>query len=265
MSNNIFIAAHARSGSTFLCQLMQQISEIKVYYEIFHFHHSEIMQHLHGDYPDIARQLRLSDNEAQARRSLIQQNHEYLAALQKINKNRMLAFKVFPRHLPDESLRQVVSESRLVVILRRNLLQSYISTVIARNIQKWGRIDTSEEKALFSGDDFSNHVQTVTNYYKSVIQTAENQRIKVVYVDYESVATAHDPAKIIISTLSNGLGYQLHYSTDAVKITKQDKRCSAVDKVLNATEMMKFLDSHKLTVLNDGNTNCTDVDYARIS
>jgi hypothetical protein len=244
---------------------MQKISELKVYFEVFHFNHSEIVRHLHGDYPQIEQQLQLPADEAQARRTMVQGNHEYLAALQKINEDKILAFKVFPHHLPTEHLRQVLSESRTIVVLRRNLLHSYLSGVIAINIQKWSSVDTSQEKVVFSSDDFCAHVSKILDYYYSVVEYANNKQIRIVYIDYEQLATMLDPLVFLTSLLSDCLGGQVLCSCDgSVSINRQDKRNDAASKVVNADEMLGFLKNYGLPMLNNGFVNCADDNYARI-
>ena len=262
-TNRIFIAAHPRSGSTFLCKLLERAREVRVYLEIFHFDYDIIDQHLQGDLPFISQSMNLPADEKKARDELVYRHHEFVSLLQNINPDKSIAFKVFPKHLPDKLLGEVINESKLIVLLRRNLLQSYISSVISRKTQKWHGVDTSEERVEFNQADFVGHVRRVMDYYKRVTSLAEKYHIKLVALDYETLTISTDPIQVVSRALNGGLDHDINGNNGNLQIFKQDKRNKATEKILNAEEMMNYLEKFDLGMLNDGLVNCTDTDYAR--
>jgi len=262
--NSIFIAAHARSGSTFLCRLMEKIKEVRVYLEIFHYHYDIIDYHLQGDLSVISEKMSLPADKKKARSELVFRYLEFVGLLEQINPGKVIAFKVFPKHLPDKVLADFVRENRFIVLLRRNLLHSYISDVISVKIQEWGTVDTSQEKIEFSPTDFAAHVRGVMNYYRKINLLSEKSRQKLVTLDYETLTTSIDPVQLISSMLSDCLGFGVETNTGTVEISRQDKRTRASDKVLNVGEMTDYLERFGLSILDDGLVNCTDTDYARI-
>lgn len=257
MAKTIFIAAHPRSGSSYFCRLLGDVLGTQVYLEIFHQQHSVIVQHLRGRYPEIAQKLQLPTNEIQARQLLVHRNREYLTALQQLAPDNVLAFKVFPGHLGKQPLEQVLGRSQQIVVLRRNLLHSYISDVIAGRLQKWANTDTTAEKIEFSSHTFLAHVQRTNRYYEEVAAFAKVNAIDLKTMNYEEIIAAEKPAELLASTL--------HLPTPATNKkhpdTRQDKRSIASEKVTNAVEMLTFLESQGLALLNDSGSNCSDNSY----
>ena len=260
MAKTIFIAAHPRSGSTYFCRLLGDVLGTQVYLEIFHQQHSVIVQHLRGRYPAIAEKLQLPSDEVQARHQLIRRNSEYLTALQQFNPNNVLAFKVFPGHLGPQLLEQVLDQSQQIVVLRRNLLHSYISDVIAGHLQKWANTDTTAEKVEFSSPGFLAHVQRTNRYYEDVIAFAKGNSISLKTMNYEEIIAAENPADFLARTLDLPVPVNSKKQPD----TRQDKRSIASDKVTNATEMLNFLECQGLALLNDSGRNCDDLSYKNL-
>ncbi len=260
--NYIFIGAHARSGSTFLCKLLNQINEIKVYYEIFHFHQSVIEQHLFGDYQEIASQLSLPEDPGKARSELVLRHQEFLEILSRLNKDKPLAFKVFPNHIPDKHLSEIIEKSTMVILLRRNLLHSYISDVISMKTNKWGGVDTSLEKALFSQNDFHRHIKKILISQRKLTRLAEKATKPILTLNYENLIQKPEPLNQIMPMLSEKVGIQLSVSIDKLRIQKQDSRKLASEKVSNPSEMLSFLRKVGLDALDNGQLNIPDDCYS---
>ncbi len=260
MGKMIFIAAHPRSGSSYFCRLLGDVLGTQVYLEIFHPQHSVIVQHLRGKYPEIAEKLQLPTNELQARHHLTHRNREYLLALQQLNPDKTLAFKVFPGHLGKQALEQVLGRSQEIVILRRNLLHSYLSDVIAGRLQKWANADTSAEKVVFSSQNYAAHVDRTLRYYEDVAAFANSNKISLKLIDYEAIIAADNPAGLVARTLDLPSPVKDKKQPD----TRQDKRSIASEKVINAAEMLDFLESQGLALLDDSRENCSDDGYKKL-
>lgn len=262
--DNVFmIAAHARSGSTYLCQLIDNIVDINVYLEIFHFKLDIIKTHLDDHYDLVAKELDLPSNDKEARAKLVHSNKEYLQVLKRLNPNKAIAFKVFPKHLPSHRLDEVIGGSKFIVVLRRNLLHSYISNTIANKLQNWGGVDTSQEKIYFSTCDFQKHVDVILEFYDSVSAFALKHNKKVMYLDHEKIVSLENPLELILPILDEGLNCKNKSNWTGIGIKRQDKRESATDKVINVDEMLAFIANNKLSLLADGKSSC-ELDEYRI-
>ncbi len=256
--SHIFIAAHARSGSTYLCQLLNCFSKLKVYYEIFHSDINIIKSHLHGDYP-LVNQAMQPDGAETTRKEIVASSEQYLSLLSEKNQGENFVFKVFPGHLPLAALQNTVSSSEVIVILYRNLLHSYISDCIATNEQRWTRIDTSDKKVHFSEKGFLKHVERIVNYYTAVKETAENK--KIVEISYEKLISSDTPI-LDVQKIFNKVNYKFNIEENTkITIKLQDKRVLAEDKVSNPEALIRFLELNNLEALNDGKSNISQDIY----
>lgn len=264
--NYIVIIAHARSGSTYLCRLMKNISELNVLLEIFHFKLDVIKSYLKDLYPILSDSLNFPNDEKLIRTHILKHCQKYLSILQEENRdpNKILTFKVFPGHLPYRQLSEVLGESRLILILHRNLLHSYISNTIAVKMQKWDNIDTSQEKVKFSDVNFINHVSQVTKFYDSVKDIVEKSNVKCIELDYETYSNSENPLPLLVTKLRGALDIYLQFTNDNINIVKQDKRRFASDKVLNLSEMLHYLNNYGLEQLNDGQSNISYDEYSNL-
>ena len=264
MPKQILIAAHARSGSTFLCRLLKEMPEFQVYLEIFHFHLSVIQQHLHGDYETLKDQLGLSNDESSARTEIVCRCRDYLQLLSDMYPEKHLVFKIFPKHLPHHRLKEVISGSDVIIILRRNLLHSYISNVISHQTNKWEQFDTSNHKITFNERDFMNHVRSVVSFNHEVLQIARGIGKNPHIIDYESIANSEFPPSFINRYMSEILAESLTCGSGFLIKRKQDRRALATEKVKNKDALEAFLHNANLVELDFGEKNCRDSDYQNI-
>ena len=128
----ICLISHPRSGSTALMKKIEQETNSAAVLEIFHPHEDVICQHLNeGLGKDATEGVKASLGIKEIKPFGLTNPVSYInklkdAALSKGNQS--LLFKIFPDHLRDESkLKEVLSISDYVIVLRRNTLQSYIS------------------------------------------------------------------------------------------------------------------------------------------
>jgi len=248
----ILIAAHARSGSTYLCRLLEQIRQIKVYFEIFHFQLDVIEQHLKGDYRRIAEILDLSEDPAVARPQIVDQAAKYIQTLAQLNPERTLAFKVFPGHLPANKLKPILCGAELLILLRRNSLHSYISNLIATKTNHWGWHDTSENKVQFDPAKFDQHRGNISGFNNFVRDVAESEGVKFLTLDYETLAYGDLLPTAMADVLSAQLDKVFTCAPREHTSRKQDKRVDALQKVSNPPDMLKHLRKRDLERLLDG-------------
>ncbi len=81
MCNHLLIAAHPRSGSTYLCHLLGQFEQTEVLLEIFHTNPNVIKQHLKEAYPKVIQKLGLSVSDESIRDEIITKNCLYIKKL----------------------------------------------------------------------------------------------------------------------------------------------------------------------------------------
>jgi LPS sulfotransferase NodH len=260
----IFIGAHARSGSTYLCKLLEQVQEFRVYYEIFHFNMEVIEYHLHGDFQKIAAEMGLPTDPGLARMQLLERHRDYLAALARLNAGKVLAFKVFPGHLPLIRLENFTRESSLVLLLHRNLLQSYISNLIVKKTDRWANFDTSLEKVHFEQAGFVQHVAHVTKFNQAVDSLARRQCKKILHVHYEELLKRKGYQDTLLSEIETCLRQPMSVGSQAGRWDRQDKRSLASEKVSNPEELTAFLRQFDLLELDEAEKSVPNERYFRL-
>ena len=252
--NRIFpVIAHARSGSTLLCRQLEAVADGRVYMEIFHQNPDVIRNHLH----DSADRLfaRFAPLEGSAlRERLAARPLDMLAALSDLDDGRDLFFKVFPGHLQAPQMREVLEHSAGVIVLHRNLLHSFISSRIARQIRKWTTVDTSGRKITFDPEDFIGHLRQVTGFYARVEADLRKADTPSSNVFYETLADPANGESTLRDALS-GLPVALRVAATGANrpdLKRQDSRPRASDKVDNPGELLDFLESLGIAAADDG-------------
>jgi LPS sulfotransferase NodH len=249
---HIFIGAHARSGSTYLCRLLGQIAAIKAYREVFHQRHGMIKRHLEGDYARVAHRLRLSEVGEVAREQIAGDPQAFIDALADLNPGQIIAFKVFPGHLSGAGLQQALRGARLVLLLERNLLHAHISSRIAMKTNRWGGHDTSTVKTRFHPDKFRQYCARITQYQNRVSDLADRLQVPITRLQYETMVDERSVLADLAAQLGRLLDCRLTVKRRPHDSRKQDRRVLASEKVTNPEELLEFLNRNDLSALNDG-------------
>lgn len=247
MQPSIFIAGFPRSGSTFLCSLLRGFDGLRVYQEIFHFDIKVIEDHLFGDFPEIERRYAEAGAGDDIRSALVKNPSTYIAHLEAINPSKSLALKVFPDHLDEKALMSAMGAFDQVVLLRRNLLHSFISLEIAQRSGQWHGAQTKGQKIYFDARYFYRYVNRISTFWGQIKRIADQLKIPVVELDYEALVALENPYDMIAE--------QLHLQSapgQTGQITrKQDSRRLASDKIYNYSSFIGFLKRHRLDLFND--------------
>jgi LPS sulfotransferase NodH len=261
MSNHLLIAAHPRSGSTYLCHLLGQFEQTEVLLEIFHTNPNVIKQHLKEAYPKVIKKLGLSGSDESIRNEIIAKNCQYTKILSSFYPCKTLVYKLFPGHLPLKHMQVQIKNSRFVLLLKRNLLHSYISDDIATTTQKWSKADTTSKLATFAQEKFIQHVFRTQHFYTNVENIAKKQGKKIVVINYEDLIKSKTPYQYLSDLLAGSLKLNSPATTNTFSNTLQDKRKMAKAKVENPVAMEVFLNSVGLLTLDNGKNFLSDTDY----
>jgi hypothetical protein len=110
-----------------------------------------------------------------------------LEALHGVWKTKTIAFKIFPGHLPRELM-----ESELLprgdfacAILKRRPIESFVSSVKAGEIGRYGLTDTTEMKPEISPENFLRWARRMRKWYKWVRQVFEARARPFAEISFE--------------------------------------------------------------------------------
>lgn len=254
------IIAHARSGSTLLCNEVKKHASGAVLLEIFHQLPDVIERHLGRFSSDVFATLGV--DKTTVRDYVVNNQLEYLEAIQGVTGRDEIIFKIFPFHLPRERIRPVLANAAGVIILRRNLLHSYISNKIASSSGRYVRSSTSKAKVAFDPGDFSTYVRSMYGFRRRAVAylEARGDGVRHRMVDYESLVDPQMRERAVAEGLAY-VGAGVGATEPARPMVKQDSRRLASDKVENPQEMTEVLDYLGLAGADDGAFSPSEDDY----
>lgn len=212
--------------------------------EIFHPHEDVICQHLNeGLGKDATEGVKASLGIKEIKPFGLTNPVSYInklkdAALSKGNQS--LLFKIFPDHLRDESkLKEVLSISDYVIVLRRNTLQSYISNKKAIKVGTYANVDTSDIKVDFDSNEFISWRRNIYSFFDSVCSICSEVGKEISSFNYEDLYFGEDSN---MDFLYDSIMLDVKQPSKVKNILrKQDNNKTATGKVNNEKEMMSFL------------------------
>jgi hypothetical protein len=258
------VVSHPRSGSTFFIMELGKLCGLSTMMEIFHNDEAVIDQHL-GAISGLVKN-RLSPLHDTFRQSFLTDPIQYLAVVQEEARAEALVFKIFPSHLPEEKLSEVLRRSHLTIFLMRNVLHSYISNEAAKKVGRYANVDTSEVKVTFSHSAFVWWIQFITAHFENAFFAVCSEKRSFIVVNYEEFRDDPERLKWFQKILLQKLDVKLELETlDSPSLMKQDKRTSALEKVSNPDKMLSFLRENGLEYLIDENVPVRYSDLRRLA
>ncbi|MFZ8201879.1 hypothetical protein [Alteromonas portus] len=212
--------------------------------EIFHPFEDVICQHIdEGLGKGTAERIKQSLGINEIKKFALSQPVDYINILKEhalSEKNDGLLFKIFPGHISErEKLKEVISISDCIVLLKRNTLQSYISNKKAMQVGTYANVDTSSVKVDFNSNEFINWRRSIYSFFNTVFEIANELKESVTSFNYEELYAPSDSSK---ESLYELLDLKSRVAQiNQVVLKKQDKNTTAVGKVNNDREMVSFL------------------------
>jgi LPS sulfotransferase NodH len=252
MKKPLLVVAHARSGSTYLCQLLAAFTRVRAYLEVFHADPERMVAFLGEDWPLVRERLGLDDDPAAARNAVCDQPDRLVGCLAALHPDATVSLKIFPSHLDERRLALLVPRCQGLIMLRRNLLHTYISRTIALTTGIWSGADTSRCRVRFVPEHFERHVAWVVRFQAATGAIARSHGLPVEWLGYATLCQAGDAEPVVRRMLEAvGVVDVGDFRRGSVGITRQDRRDSALDKVVNADELREYLAVRGLTCLLD--------------
>lgn len=252
--------SHPRSGSTSLMKNIERETNSAAVLEIFHPFEDVICQHIdEGLGKGTAERIKQSLGINEIKKFALTQPVHYINILKEhaLSKNNDgLLFKIFPGHITErEKLKEVISISDCLVLLKRNTLQSYISNKKAMQVGTYANVDTSGVKVRFNSKEFINWRSSIYSFFDTVSELSTELDESVATFNYEELYAPSNSNKEFLYEL---LDLKSRVAPkNQVPLKKQDKNTTAVGKVDNDREMMSFLIENGWEEMNS--INCVDL------
>jgi len=242
MKQHIFILFIGRTGSTYLMQIFNCCKNSKVlcdYGEIFTSINA-IMKTFNAD-------TKFGIGESEYKNYALTNPIQYINFIEENIQQDMLFSKIQIPYLITkdiDTISQILNRHDCkLIIIRRNLLHSYISHKKAEHFDKWSKVDTTSTKLKINLQNFLDYYNKTTKAYISIINLIKHKN--VLFLEYEQIhklQTEREKIDYILDKVKL-IGLELEFDKpDGYEfLFKQDKNKKISDKILNYHDLKAFL------------------------
>ena len=239
--NRFVIYGAMRTGSNYLVSLLNQFPSVVCHGEAF----NPGFVGLREDYHE---KLGIGRDEPQHRDA--DERAFYDKLMNQEDSSQVIGFKIFPGHLEYAISTTLADCGMAKIILRRDVLTSFISLCQAELSGVWMIRDTNEKnlaksreksdvKIIFDGPRFLRYRKLVTNFYSRVEKSLQSNGQEYLTLWYRNLNSAD-----ILRRLSGILKINFNQVLDASKILAKQNTSPPHLRVANLAEMVDFLDAH---------------------
>lgn len=234
-----------RTGTNYLCELLENHHRIESHYEVFHKHKLYVKNR-----KKVVTLINKKNSTAFTNYKdpnlikWVHKNPQYLLKiLKEMSCTNYFSFKIFPGQLNQKLVRETIINDRSIkkILVKRNLLDVYVSRGLALKLEKWGHTDTSAMKLEIDFDEFMKWLNWVNQWYQSFedgLTSLEQNFSVITYKGLHSQETDKDKFVYLINFLRTvNINLELKEITanmqNNILIKKQDLRANIADKVVN--------------------------------
>lgn len=254
MVKHIFVLFYGRTGSTFIMQILKCCKQCKVlcgYGEVF-TSAKAIMKTYDA-------QSKVDVLEEKYQKWAFQNPKQYLQfvddSLQSCNDNYLFS-KIQIAYILGKNSK--ISEEKIsqniehilnfkdasFVIIKRDIIDSYISLQKSKLVGKMSMVDTTAYKIEVNSDDFMKYFTEVQSSYYRIENLLKEMNKQFTILKYEDVIGAKDSTQHIINKMKQ-IGLDLEADQNKVKderfVFKQDRSKKLQDKITNYDSFKKYL------------------------
>jgi FkbM family methyltransferase len=229
-----------RTGSNYLVSLLNQFPGIVCHGEAF----NPAFVGLRDDY---YRMLAITREETTKRDRDVHEFYDRILDGQ--NQSNLCGFKLFPGHNEDILQRTLATRSLRKIVLKRDILTSFISLSQAQASGVWMIKDSnaaiklraqerSDVRIVFDGPKFLQYCQRIRDFYRRVERHLSSQAECFLSLWYKDL-TRHDT----IIKLADFLGRSAPTTVDETALLAKQNHSAPYERVANLEEMLLFLES----------------------
>lgn len=255
MPEHIFVLFIGRTGSTYLMQTFDTLNECRVlcaYGEIFTSIEA-IMRTFHAD-------TKLNIIPEMYKSYALDNPYEYIQFIDENVPDKYLFSKIQIPYLiqkHDDLIKKILSYKNCkLIIVKRNLLDSYISEKKAEMANKWSKVDTTDMKITINPEEYVKYYSRINSAYIKIINIIKSLNKEYLIINYDDIhknnINDREKTNIIISKLKT---INLNLEINNTKYEKmeflflQDKNKDICEKISNYDELKSYLDDKKLNYL----------------
>jgi len=229
-----------RTGSNYFCNFIDKsFKNISVNYELFNKSKCYIRNNL---YQEISL---LYDSSGDLHEKLKDDPFQLLVNISNVCQEENIMFKLFLDHLTMDKSTKILSYSSLVLFLKRDYLDVYISNEKASLLNKYSNIDTTNIKIKFDHCKYEKKINYNNKYYQLLRDFIIENNIPYVDIHYDSFHKLNIKEqqlflKDVFDKYLTGNNIQMNENIGEIGFFKQDLSSSYEDKIENYEEFLEF-------------------------
>ena len=252
MKHLVTIIGYARTGSNYLCKLIEEsFPDIVSHYELF----NKQKCHINLDYKDRLEKYYKTDN---LHKVADNKPLDFLDTVINLSGKNIVSHKIFPEHLTLENAKKIINKSRMVFIVKRNFIDVYISKKRAilmteTHSNPWIDVDTTNFKIDFNRDEFISQKRDYDEWYRNMTDyliTTGKPYTTLYYDEFHTldIKGQQELIKEKMEQFINGESLNLNVTSVREVLKKQDSSLDYKTKLNNYSEFMDFICNRGLSL-----------------
>jgi hypothetical protein len=241
----VTIIGYARTGSNYLCKLIEEsFPDVVSHYELF----NKQMCHINLDYKHT-----LESHYKTDKLHLVADRNplEFMDTVIKLSDKNIVSHKIFPEHITLENAKKIINKSRMVLVVKRNFIDVYISKKRAILMSEthnnpWINVDTTNFKIDFNKDEFISQKRVYDDWYRNITDHLIITGKPYTTLYYDEFHTLDIKGQQILikekmEQFIDGKCLNLTLTDVDEVLKKQDKSLDYKTKLTNYSEFMDFI------------------------
>ena len=252
MTHLITIVSYARTGSNYLCKLIEEsFPNVVSHYELF----NKQKCHINEYYREI---LETHYNTPYLYKIADENPLEFLYTVMDKSEKPVLSHKIFPEHLDLNDAFNIVNKSDFLFINKRSFIDVYISKkralkMLETHSNPWIEVDTTGFKIDFDKDEFLKEGQIYNKWFMDLTDYIIKINKPYIIINYDSFHTmdVESQQDFLKEKLMDYIPEEyLDFNTNIYTLNKQDTSLDYSTKINNYAEFIEFISSTNCSTLS---------------
>lgn len=243
---HIYLLFIGRTGSTYIMQILSKCDNCRVLCE-----YGEIFTSIDVIMKTFKANIKLNIDESNYKKWGLEHPIQYINFINENINSKYLFSKIQVPYIANKNnniIKNITSNN--LIIVKRNLLHSFISYKKAELVGKYSKIDTTNKKIHIDVNEFFKYYKNTNDQFNKITNILSHNNFVVLnYENIHKLKNDDEKSKYIIDCV-NKLGLELNYINDFNGLLfKQDNNKQLSDKISNYNEVKLFLIKNKLNYL----------------
>lgn len=249
MKHLVTIIGHARTGSNYLCKLIEEsFPDVASHYELF----NKQMCHMNSNYKDTLE----SHFKTDKLHLLADRNPlEFMDTVLNLSDKNIVSHKIFPEHMTMDNAQKIIDKSRMVFIVKRNFIDVYISKkralkMLETHSNPWIDVDTTNFKIDFNEDEFIKQKKIYEEWYRTITEylIIRGKPYTTLYYDEFHILDIEGQQQLIKEKMEQFIDGNLSVNKVEQVLKQQDSSLDYKTKLNNYNDFLDFVCNRGLSL-----------------